>query len=132
MITIKALIEIVGFPEAHVNETMEKVVEKLEKENGIRIINKKIGKAEKVKEMFSSFADLELDMDDIENLMSFCFNYLPSSVEIQDVTELTIKTKNLTGSLNDMLGKIHEYNHLLTNIHAENIMLKQKLGQSPE
>ena len=33
MITIKALIEIVGFPEAHVNETMEKVVEKLEKEN---------------------------------------------------------------------------------------------------
>ena len=61
MITIKTLVEIAGFPESHVNEIMEKIIEKLEKENGIKIIKKNVGKAEKVKEMYSSFADLELD-----------------------------------------------------------------------
>ena len=132
MITIKTLVEIAGFPESHVNEIMEKIIEKLEKENGIKIIKKNVGKAEKVKEMYSSFADLELDVDNLQVLMGFCFDYTPTSIEIVDIKELTFKVKELTNSLNDMLAKLHQYNYLVTNIHAENTVLKQKLEKSPK
>ena len=127
MITIKTLVEIAGFPESHVNEIMEKIIEKLEKENGIKIMKKNVGKAEKVKEMYSSFADLELDVDNLQVLMGFCFDYTPTSIEIVDIKELTFKVKELTNSLNDMLSKLHQYNYLVTNMHAENTVLKQKL-----
>ena len=130
MITIKTLVEIAGFPESHVNEIMEKILEKLEKENGIKIIKKDVGKAEKVKEMYSSFADMELDVDNLQVLMSFCFDYTPTSIEIVDIKELTFKVKELTNSLNDMLSKLHQYNYLVTNMHAENTVLKQKFEKS--
>src|SRR3989344_99128 len=132
MITIKTLVEIAGFPESHVNEIMEKIIEKLEKENGIKIIKKNVGKAEKVKEMYYSFADLELDVDNLQVLMGFCFDYTPTSIEIVDIKELTFKVKELTNSLNDMLSKLHQYNYLVTNMHAENTVLKQKLEKSPK
>ena len=130
MITIKTLVEIAGFPESHANEIMEKIIEKLEKENGIKIIKKNVGKAEKVKEMYSSFADLELDVDNLQVLMGFCFDYTPTSIEIVDIKELTFKVKELTNSLNDMLSKLHQYNYLVTNMHAENTVLKQKFEKS--
>lgn len=132
MITIKTLVEIAGFPEDHVNNIMDQIIEKLEKENGIRIIKKNIGKAKEVNKMFSSFTELELDIDNFQTLMDFCFNFTPTSIEIQDIKELKINTKEITNSINDLLGKLHQFSHLITNLHAENTILKQKIGKSPK
>lgn len=130
MITIKALIEIVGFPENHVNESMEKVLEMLSKEPTMKIIEKAIEKAKKIKELWSSFVELEIDLDDLTALNKFCFDYLPTSIEIQDVKEVKFEAKEITNFLNDMLAKIHQYNHAVRNLHAEIIILKQKLEKS--
>ena len=66
MITIKTLVEIAGFPESHVNEIMEKILEKLEKENGNKIIKKDVGKAEKYFSGAIEIADKDTTIDDLQ------------------------------------------------------------------
>ena len=132
MITIKALIEIAGFPQTHVDETMEKVLEMLNKEPTIKIIKKEVGKAEKIKELWSSFVDLELDLDNLAALHKFCFDYLPTSIEIQDITEIKFEVKELNNFINDTLLKIHQYNNAVRNLHAETEILKHKMQKSPK
>lgn len=130
MITIKALIEIIGFPENHVNESVEKVMEMLSKESIMKIVKKDIEKAKKVKELWSSIIEVEIDLDDLTALNKFCFDYLPTSIEIQDVKELKFETKEINYYLNDLLAKIHQYNNVIRNLHAETTVLKQKLEKS--
>ena len=61
---IKAIIEIMGKPKEHVEETMRKVIEELSKRKNIIIINKKVAKAKELETFFSTYADLEIKLTD--------------------------------------------------------------------
>ena len=66
--SIRAIIEVLGFPQAHVDEIMKKVIEKLKAEEGIKISKQTVTPSEQVKEMFSSFAEVELKIADLGKL----------------------------------------------------------------
>ena len=128
--TIRAIIEVLGFPEEHVREVTEKVIENLKKEEGINIIKEQINKTEKVKEkFFSCFVEVEMKIHDFNKLIGFCYNYMPSSLEILDAEKLTIPVRELTFGLNEMLDKFHQYNILTTNLTNK---LKQLEKQKPQ
>ena len=130
-LSIRAIIEVLGFPQAHVDEVMKKVVEKLKGEEGIKVIKEDVSPAEVVKqEMFSSFVDVEVEIDGLEKLNYFCFHYLPSSVEVLDVESIDVSGREFTNYLNDMLATVHQYNMMLANLRAENKVLKEKNGNS--
>ena len=128
MIKVLSIIEIAGFPEKHVAKTMKGVMKKLEENKEIKIIKKKIAKVKKVKELWSTFAELELDFKNFQDLTSFCFDYMPSSVEIVEPQDLNIKQVELSSMLNDVLAKLHQYQMFISNINAENVVLKRKLA----
>ena len=101
-ITASFIIEMLGRPAEHVDETMEKLIEGLGKENGVKVINKTIHEAkeleikkeeksknEKNKEdvqirqkLFTSFAEVEAEFEKIEYLMMTAFKYMPANIEI--------------------------------------------------
>ena len=109
-----------GYPEEHIMEVMENIVTKLDKNPRLEIIQKEISPAEKVKEkMFSSFVEIEMKFTDIRDLYLYCIEFLPTSIEILDTEELTIKTTNFTSSLNEVIAHFHKYNTALHNAHAQ-------------
>ncbi|MBS3163551.1 hypothetical protein J4427_02570 [Candidatus Woesearchaeota archaeon] len=125
-ITIKAIIEIAGFPEEHVKNTMNMVIENLGKEKGISILKKNIAPVEKVTQMWSNFAELELRISNFKELNDFCFNYMPSSIEIMDPIKLNINSNEVDDLLNDLLARLHNFTMFLKNLQAENIVLKRE------
>lgn len=132
MIKALAIIEIAGFPEKHVAKTLKNVLDKLKNEKEIKIVSKKIAKVKKVKELWSTFAELELSFNNVSNLVGFCFDYMPSSIQIIEPKDLNIEQLALSNILNDLLAKLHQYSMFINNINAENVMLKKKLSTFSE
>lgn len=125
--TVRAIIEVMGFPEEHVKEVTEKVIEKLKAEDRITVIKDTLHPAQKVKEkFFSCFAEVELKIHDFSKLLGFCYDYLPSSVEILDTEKVVIPVREFHFALNETLEKLHHYNLTVTNLTNRLTQLEKK------
>lgn len=124
MIKAKAVIEILGTPKEHVESTLEKVIEQINKD--YKLISKTTYKAEQIDKLWSSFADLEIEFPSTNKIFDFCFDFMPSSIEILSPKDLKIESQDLTNNINDLIAKLHRYDMFLKNLRAENILLKRK------
>ena len=109
--------EVIGYPEDHVNTVATKVLEKLKKEQGITALQQSLPKAEKVKNtIFAAMLEVELKVNDYAKLLHFCYDYLPSNLEIVGTEKVTIPVREFSNGLNDMLGKLHQYNLTINSL----------------
>ena len=124
--------EVAGFPESHVNEVIDKVIENINNEENIKVIAITKNDAKKLNEMFAGFLEIELEFNDLLALNHFCFDYLPSSVEILNKETLEVSRETLSLILNDMLTNMHKYQMNLSNLNFENEVLRQRLTKTNE
>lgn len=125
-IVAKVLLNVAGKPKEHVDGAMKTVIDNIESEKQVKIIKKKIMKAQKKEDIyFSAVAELDIKCDDAYILMGFCLDYMPSSVEIIEPEEIDFSSQDLTGLLNDMLSKLHNVNLSVGQIKSENDLMKQ-------
>jgi|SRR3989344_4104166 len=126
-ITAQLIIELAGFPKEHIQETMEKMVEVIKKQYAVQ--DAVIQEIKQIKEMWSTFVEFRITFDDLGHLTLFCFDYMPSSVDILEPVKFNLESQELNALFNDLMGKIHHYDMLLKNFKMNNEMLKQKLKQ---
>ena len=127
--------EVIGHPEQHVNDVSLKVLEQLKKEDGITIINSNVNKAELVKEnIFASHIEAELKVVGMLKLLTFCYDYLPSSLEVVDSEKIVMPVREVNAALSEMLRKLHGYNLMLHNLAETNkeLLEKTKSVQDPK
>jgi hypothetical protein len=136
-IQTKIIIEIAGFPEDHIDKTLNLVKDKFIKEKGIREIKTTVNKPNKISEkIFSGFIEAEFLVDTQSTIMGIIYDYMPSSIEIiapEEIKEDTLKLSNL---LNDLAAKLHMYDAAVKRLTAEQTLLarhipdeaKEKLG----
>ena len=109
-IHVRAIIEIVGKPQEYVEETLKGHIKKLRSEEGIELLEEKIEKAEPTDNYFSAFAEVELLFSDFNKIVSFCFDFMPASVEIIDPERLELKNNEISDMLNDIQSRMHSLN----------------------
>ncbi|MBS3152315.1 hypothetical protein J4230_02795 [Candidatus Woesearchaeota archaeon] len=125
--TVRTIIEVLGFPDTHVKEITEKVVEKIKTEDRISVLKEKIHDPEKVKDkFFSSLIELELKIHDFSKLLGFCYDYLPSSLEILDTEKITLQVREFHFAMNELLERLHHYNLVVNNLSAKIRQLENK------
>ena len=131
-IKIKAIIEIAGFPKEHIEGAMDKVINKLKQD--FEVVDNKIYEAVELKDkmdgFWSTFCEVDVNFDKIEGLIGFCFEFMPSSLEVLSPEEMMFTNINLANILNDLLGRLHHYDMLVKNLNASNVLLKKKLGET--
>jgi len=122
----RTIIEVAGRPKEHVEDSIKEHVEKIKKEEKIEIISQDFAEIRKEEEedIWSTFVELELWIKDINSLVGFCFDYMPSSVEVIEPKELHLKEHELSGLLNDLQANLHRMNIMVKNISNENFNLK--------
>ena len=125
----RAIIEILGSPEEHVKKTMQMILDKIKQYPDTKVIKEKMFPAEKVgdKKLWSTFTELDLEVKDVQTLTGFCFDFMPSSLEIMEPEEMALQHHTISDFLNDLLARLHQYDMVLKNVHAENILLKRRL-----
>lgn len=102
----RAIIEMLGAPQEYITQTMHDYVAKLRKEE--QIVKAEIADAQPAEKIFSIYAELEIRFKDLSELLDFCFESMPSSVEVVEPGELSIPLNKLNGFLNDLQARLHE------------------------
>lgn len=124
----KAIIEVLGSPKEHVEETVKLLLEKAKRSKNFEVIKHNEFPAQKIKEkpFWTSFTELEIKTEDVYDLMGFCFDFLPSSIEILEPLDFQLEANKINDMLNDLIARLHQYDMILKNLQAENILLKRE------
>jgi hypothetical protein len=127
----RAIIELMGRPAEFLTETLNKIVESIEKNEKLKILNKSIAepKATDEKDIFSSFIEIELEARTIEDLFEFITNYLPSNIEIISPSEINFDLREMNAVLHNVISKIHFYDSMTKKTGFENMLLRKKITE---
>lgn len=125
-IQTRVIIEMLGAPKEHIQETLKSYIEKIKtEEKNIKLKKVEYGEPKEVNQLFSVFAELELDFDDLPTLVYFCFDYMPSSIEIFAPDEIIYSNVDFTSFLNDLQARLHKFDMIIKNLSAENKIIKK-------
>jgi len=139
---IKALmiVEMMGRPKEHLEETLKEYTKKISSEKGITLIKEKIHEPKKIEykkdenkeieaELFSTFAEIEIESKDMTTLMRLIFNYLPSHIEVISPESLELKNIDFNDLFNEVIRRIHEYDGIAKSMIMQNKIMKEKFQQ---
>jgi len=132
-IQVKIIIEVAGFPEEHITKTMKLISAAIEKEK-IEVITSKIHPTKKASEKFwATFIEVEFLVKKLSTLISFIFDYMPSSIEIiRPEGKIAEDAEDLMIVLNDLTSKLHSYARGMKKAMAENNILKKEIQKIKE
>ena len=98
------------------------------KEN-YEVVEAFVQESQEVREFWSSFVDIKIKFSSLDQMTIFCFDYMPSSVDILEPVKFTMESQEMNALFNDLMGKLHNYDMLLKNLRAENEVLKKRLDR---
>lgn len=142
------IFEILGKPAEHIKESLVKLVDGLEKQKGIEIVRREIHDTKKAEskvevspeskdsgtdkivvsdDLFSTFAEVEVETEDINLILAIVLNMLPAHVEIIEPSEYRFKNFELSSFLSELTVKIHRYDEMAKMMLFERDSLLKKL-----
>ena len=109
-VVVRAIVEMLGSPPDHLKMTLEEYVKTLPKE-GVELLKSEFAEPSEVSpKTYSIFAELDIKFATPQKLLSFCFDALPSSIDIIEPRKLTVETENFASFINDLLAQLHTVN----------------------
>ena len=79
-------------------------------------------------ELWAGFAELEAKTANVEHLVGFCFEYMPSMIEIIEPKQLKFSDVDVSHFLNDLQAKLHQVDMVAKQVKFENDQLKKTAG----
>ena len=79
------LLEVLGRPPEHVTNSLNEIIKSIAEEPGITVKEKLMNEPaplKEEKELFTAFAEVEIEVETLMKLLSLLFKYMPSHVEI--------------------------------------------------
>lgn len=126
------MIEAIGRPPEHITQTLKNIIEEIEKEDGVKVIDKKINEPTPMKEkeeFYTNFAEVEIEVEEIVHLAVLLIKYMPSHVEIISPELIVLTNDGWNGVLNELLRRLHGYDEIARVIQVEKNILETKLRE---
>ncbi len=115
-----------GAPKDYIEETLKNYVAKLKKD-GLKITSEHFEEAQQQEQLFSAFVELEITFEKPKELLDFCFDSMPSSIEILAPEQLNFVTNELSHFLNDLQGRLHEADMVVKTVRAQKSVLDKNV-----
>ena len=126
------ILEAIGKPPEHLTEALEKLIGEMEKENGVRIIEKKINEPVLMKEgkdFYTTFAEVEVEVEEILGLAILMFKYMPAHIEVISPEFIVLTNNGWNDILNELTRRLHGYDEVARVIKIEKNILEKKLRE---
>jgi len=129
-ITFRAVIEVLGKPKEHVEEALKGYVEKLKKDKNFQVLVADFAEAQQQEkqELWSTFVELEVKIKQVQNLTDFCFEYMPSMIEVIEPAELAFSEGDLSMFLGNLMMRLHKVDMVAKEVKFENDYLARNMG----
>ncbi|HLD87177.1 MAG TPA: hypothetical protein VJB12_03860 [Candidatus Nanoarchaeia archaeon] len=130
-IRCRTIIEVLGKPKEHVDKTIREYVQKIKVDTDFVILSEDFSECDEQKDgFFSVFVELELLSKGLIPLIGFCFNYMPSSIEIEKPEELSLPSHMINTLFNDLQARLHKVDMVVKQQANENQFLRGNLKNS--
>ena len=140
------ILEIIGKPQKYLVETLESLINQMGIELGVVIKSKSIkepklmeGKAgvanaaekevkiEEHNDFYLSFAEIEVETDNILTLAMLIFKYMPAHIEIISPENIPLSNVSMNDFLNNLIMKLYGYDEVARVLQVEKAILENKL-----
>ena len=131
-ITASIIIEILGRPPEHLKDTLNEIINKIDSETGVKVIGKKINEPVLVKDkkdFYTSFAEIEIEIEEIIYLAILLFKYMPTHIEIISPESITLSNSGWNDILNELARRLHGYEEIARVLQMEKSVLEKKLKE---
>ena len=129
-IRCKTIIEVLGKPKDHVDKAIRDYVEKIKNDPELIVMKADFSEAEEKEKLWAVFVELDMVIKGISKLIGFCFDYMPSSVEITKPEEFALKKSTLENFINDLQARLHNVDMIVKKQKNENTFLKKNLNKA--
>lgn len=123
-------LEMIGRPPEHMEETMKGIIERIG--NIVEVTEKTLHKPKALKDtenLFSSFAEIEIETESLLKFFGVIFTYLPSHVEVITPEELKMRNSDINEIANDIVKRLHQYDEIVKRIAIERQILEKQLKE---
>ena len=126
-IRCRTIIEVLGKPKEHVEKAIREYIEHIKKDSELVMLNEEYSETKEHDKLWSKFVELDLVIKGTPKLISFCFEYMPSSMEVMKPEHLILTNHELASFLNDLQARLHSVDRIVKELRAENDFVKNNL-----
>ena len=127
-IRCRTIIEVLGKPKEHVEKAIKEYTEHIKKDPEFVILNEEYSDIKEQGKLWSQFVELDLVIKGTSKLIGFCFEYMPSSMEIMKPEHLILSNHELASFLNDLQARLHDVDMIVKKSRAENDVLRSNMN----
>ena len=129
-ILFRAIVEVLGKPKGHVDATLKGYLQKLKEDQRYKVASEELAdlKQHESSELWMAFAELEIHTKSVTDIIDFCFDYMPSLIEILEPQELQLDSLAVSSFLNDMQAKLHGVDMIAKQMKMENQLTNKSLA----
>lgn len=124
----RTIIEVLGKPKEHVENSIKQYTEHIKNDAELVVLNEEYSDTKAQDKLWSSFVELDLVIKGTKKLISFCFEYMPSSIEVVKPEHLVFTNAELSNFLNDLQARLHDVDMVVKKQKTENDFLKHNMG----
>ena len=126
------ILDIIGRPPEHLVKSLEKIIEEMEKEKGVTIKSKQIKEPTLMKDQkdfYTTFAEIEIEVDEILYLTILMFKYMPAHIEIISPEIIALSNNGFNEILNELVRRLHGYDEIARIMQMEKQILLKKIQE---
>jgi hypothetical protein len=130
---IKAVfvLEILGKPQEYLIKTLKEIITQMSEEKGVKVIEQKIHEPKPARQkegFFTTFAEIEVDVEESLSLALLMFKYMPAHVEVIHPESITLSNHEMGTFLDGIIRRLHKYDEISRILQIQKEKLEQKLN----
>ena len=120
----RAIVELLGKPKDYVDKAIRMYVERMKQDKELIVLETNFNEPEAKEDMFTTFVEIEMLAKSSEKLVWFCFDYMPSSIEVIAPDHIHYNGQTFSNFLNDLQARLHDIDLRLKITIEQNKILK--------
>ncbi len=131
-ITAMFILDIVGRPPEHLIESLKNIIEEIGKEKGVTIKSKEIKEPTLIKDQkdfYTTFAEIEVEVNDVLYLTILMFKYMPAHIEVISPEIIILSNNGFNDILNELVRRLHGYDEIARIMQIEKHALLEKIKE---
>jgi len=126
------VLEVIGKPAEHLTATLKDIAEKIKQEKGVEIKEEKIHDPKLMqnqKDFYTSFAEIQLETEELIKLVELIFKYMPAHIEILSPDSIKSSNNELGELLSNIIIRLHKYEELARAFEMKTSQMQQKIDE---
>ncbi len=126
------ILDVIGRPPEHLIASLEEIIKEIDKEKGVVVKSKEIKKPELMKdqkEFYTTFCEVEIEVEELLSLVGLLFKYMPAHVEIVSPELIALTNDGWNDILNELARRLHGYDEIARILQLEKQTLLKKIQE---